>query len=72
MTTSYDPLHGPDEEPPFPASLDDELKLTRELLDEIADANIHDHTAMLKAAVGLNCRIRSLVAALDAERGEFQ
>ncbi|MFF7884285.1 hypothetical protein ACH40F_29300 [Streptomyces sp. NPDC020794] len=70
MTTSYDPLHGPDEEPPFPASLDGELKLTRQLLDEVADANIHDHTAMLKAAASLNHRVRSLVAALDAERGE--
>ncbi|MFD7003373.1 hypothetical protein ACFWA5_45820 [Streptomyces mirabilis] len=72
MTTSYDPLHGPDEEPPFPASLDGELKLTRELLAEVATANIHDHTAMLKAAAGLNHRIRSLVAAIDAERGEGQ
>jgi hypothetical protein len=72
VTTSYDPLHGPDEEPPFPASLDGELKLTRELLDEIADANIHDHRAMLKAAVALDCRVRGLLAALDAERGEGQ
>ncbi|MFD9651773.1 hypothetical protein [Streptomyces mirabilis] len=70
MTTSYDPLHGPDEEPPYPASLDSELKLTRRLLAEVATANIHDHTAMLKAAAGLNCRIRSLVAAITAERGE--
>ncbi|AVH57870.1 MULTISPECIES: hypothetical protein [Streptomyces] len=68
--TSYDPLHGPGEEPPFPASLDGELKLTREYLDKVATANIHDHNAMLRAATGLNYRIRSLVAALDAERGE--
>jgi len=67
---SYEPLHGPDEEPPFPASLDGELRLTRELLSEVAGANIHDHTAMLKAATGLNYRIRSLLAALDAERGQ--
>ncbi|WP_328449842.1 hypothetical protein OG780_19275 [Streptomyces sp. NBC_00386] len=70
--TAYNPLHGPDEEPPFPAPLDDELKLTREYLDKVAVANIHDHTAMLKAATGLNYRIRSLLAALDAERGEGQ
>lgn len=65
---SYTPLHGPDEESPPPASLDGELRLARRLLDEIATANIHDHTAMLKAATGLNCRLRSLLAALDAER----
>ncbi|MEU1444671.1 hypothetical protein [Streptomyces mirabilis] len=70
--TSYDPLHGPDEHPPAPASLDGELKLARRLLAEVAGANIHDHTAMLKAAAGLNYRLRSLIAALDAERGEGQ
>ncbi|WP_371646467.1 hypothetical protein [Streptomyces mirabilis] len=68
----YDPLHGPDEEPPFAASLGIEVKLARQLLAEVATANIHDHTAMLKAAAGLNYRLRSLVAALDAERGEGQ
>jgi hypothetical protein len=72
VSTSYDPLHGPDDEPPFPTSLDGELKLTRQYLDKVATANIHDHTAMLKAAAGLDYRIRSLVAALDAERGEGQ
>jgi hypothetical protein len=72
VSTSYDPLHGPDEEPPFPASLDIELKLTRDYLGRVATANIHDHTAMLKAATGLNYRIRSLVAAVDAERSEGQ
>lgn len=68
--TSYDPLHGPDEEPAFSAALDIELQLTREYLDKAAVANIHDHTAMLKAATGLNYRLRSLAAAIDAERGE--
>ena len=68
--TSYTPLHGPDEKPPFPASLEGELRLTREYLDKVATANIHDHTAMLRAATGLDHRIRSLLAALDAERGE--
>lgn len=70
--TAYDPLHGPDEEPASPASLNGEVKLARELLAEAAAANIHDHTAMLKAAAGLNYRLRSLLAALDAERGEGQ
>ncbi|MGW4975442.1 hypothetical protein [Streptomyces mirabilis] len=70
--TAYDPLHGPDEEPVFAASLDIELKLTRQLLAETATADIHDHTAMLKAAAGLNYRIRALLAAIEAERGEGQ
>ncbi|MFF2511700.1 hypothetical protein [Streptomyces sp. NPDC058086] len=68
--TAYDPLHGPDEEPPDPASVDGERKMTRQLLDETATANIHDHIEMVKTAAGLNHRIRSLLAALDAERGE--
>jgi hypothetical protein len=67
---AYDPLHGSDEEPASPASLNGELKLARQLLDEVAAANIHDHTAMLKAATGLNYRIRSLLAAFDAEGGQ--
>ncbi|MFJ1604155.1 hypothetical protein ACIOHS_12395 [Streptomyces sp. NPDC088253] len=70
--TAYDPLHGPDEETPFAASLGIEVKLARQLLDETATANIHDHTEMLTAAAGLNYRLRALVAALDAERGEDQ
>lgn len=68
--TAYDPLHGPDVEPVLTAPVDVELKLTRTYLDQVAAANIHDHTAMLKAATGLNYRLRALVAALDAERGE--
>jgi hypothetical protein len=67
---SYDPLHGPNEEPVFSAALDIELQLAREYLDKAAVANIHDHQAMLKAATGLNYRLRSLIAALDAERGQ--
>lgn len=66
---SYDPLHGPDMEPPFPASLDVELRLAREYLDQVAVANIHDPQSMVKAAAGLDHRLRALVAAVDAERG---
>lgn len=72
MSTSYDPLHGPDEPPAFPVSVDSELRLAEELLAEVAGANIHDHTAMLKAATALDFRLHSLVAALIAERGEGQ
>lgn len=68
--TAYNPLREPDAEPPFPASVDGELRLAREYADRVATANIHDHEAMLKAAVGLDHRLRNLIAALDAERGE--
>lgn len=68
--SSYDPLHIPDGEPLFPASLDAELRLARNYVDQVADSNIHDHTAMVKAAVGLDHRLRALIATLDAERGE--
>ena len=68
--TSYEPLHGPDEEPPFPAPLDVEARMAHQLLAEVAGANIHDHNAMLKAASSLNYRMRSLLAAIEAERSE--
>lgn len=68
--TSYDPLFGPTEEPLLPAPVDVELRLCRQYVDKVADANIHDHQAMLKAAVGLDHRLRNLIAALDAERGD--
>lgn len=70
MTTSYTPLHGPDEEPPFPGPVESELKLAQKRLAEVAAANIHDHTEMVKAAAGLDYRLRALVAAVTAERGE--
>ncbi|GKQ38900.1 hypothetical protein [Streptomyces sp. A012304] len=72
MSTSYDPLREPDAEPQFPASLDGELRLAREYLSQVAGTNIHDHTAMVKAAVGLDHRLRALIAALDAKRGEHR
>ncbi|MFJ9474699.1 hypothetical protein ACIRRI_06745 [Streptomyces mirabilis] len=72
MSTAYDPLHGPDDTTPEPASLDIEIAVTRRILDETAALNIHDHMDMLKAAVALDCRVRGLLAALDAERGEGQ
>ena len=67
---NYNPLHGPDDVQPYPASVDGELRLARALVAELATANIHDHTAMMKAAVSLDFRLRSLIAALDTERGE--
>lgn len=67
--TAYDPLSRSAVEPSVPADLDGELRLAREVLAEVAAANIHDHDAMLKAASGLNYRMRSLLAAIEAERG---
>jgi hypothetical protein len=70
MMDSYDPLRDQDAQAPLPASVDGELRIARAYLDKVAAANIHDHTAMVKAAVGLDHRLRSLIAALDAERGD--
>ena len=70
MSASYDPLHDPDRTDPIPASLDDELRLARACVAELATANIHDHGAMVQTASALNYRIRALIAAADAERGE--
>lgn len=68
--TSYSPLNGPDDVGIFPTSVDGEVHLARQLVAEQATANIHDHRAMMIAAVSLDFRLRSLIAALDAERGE--
>lgn len=67
---SYDPLREPDAARPFPASVDNELRISRRYLNEVAGVNIHDHTAVVKAAVGLDYRLRALIAAIEAERGE--
>lgn len=69
MTIS-EPLREPGYTPPAPASLAMELEITRQVLAETAALNIHSHGDMVSAAVALDCRLRALVAALDAERGE--
>lgn len=66
---AFDPLHGPGDGIPQPASLDVEIAATRRILDETADLNIHDSDDMLKAAVALSVRLRVLLAAVEAERG---
>jgi hypothetical protein len=43
------------------------LRLAREDLAEQQAANIHDHTAMVKAATTLEIRLRQLLAAVDAD-----
>ncbi|MFM9612477.1 hypothetical protein DF268_38810 [Streptomyces sp. V2] len=69
--TAYDLLHGTiPQHTVIPGPLDTELRLARELLDSVAAWNIHDHDTMTRAAAGLNHRLRALVAAVEAERGE--
>lgn len=70
MSTAYDPLFDPAREAPVAYPLAVELAATRRILDETASLNIHEHGDMLKAAVALNARVRALLAALTAERGE--
>lgn len=73
MAGKHTPLYDPDRDgrpaecaPP----LDRARRSAREVLDEKAGANIHDHDEMIRAAVGLEMRLRGLLAALDAEEGE--
>lgn len=69
-TDYYTPLFTPEtDEPLTPLSVKSELKIAREVLAETAGHNIHNHNEMLRAAVKLDNRLRSLIAALDAERG---
>ena len=65
-----EPLREPGYITPEPTSLDGEIAITRRILEETAVLNIHDHMAMVQAAAALDCRVRGLLAALDAERGE--
>lgn len=71
MSTSYDPLYNPEKDahavvPPLQQAID----RARKVLDEKAQANIHDQDAMIRAAYGLHYVLHDLLAALDAERGE--
>ncbi|MFF6825018.1 hypothetical protein [Streptomyces longwoodensis] len=52
--------------------VENEMALARQILAQTAGADIYDLEDMIKAAVGLRIRLGSLVAALDAERGEGQ
>ncbi|HEY9408449.1 MAG TPA: hypothetical protein VIP77_02615 [Jiangellaceae bacterium] len=68
--SAFDPLHGEGDTTPKPATLDVEIAVTRRILDETAGLNIHSDDDMRSAAFALNARIRSLLAAIEAERGE--
>ena len=69
---AYSPLYDPSNPPAGPFDLAVEITVTRRLLDETAGLNIHDDTDMMKAAFSLNTRLRCLLAAIQAERGETQ
>ncbi|MFJ3826214.1 hypothetical protein [Streptomyces nodosus] len=69
-STPYDALHTPGKTPSGPFDLDVEIAVTRQILDETADLNIHDAFDMRKAAFALNARVRTLLAAIEAERDE--
>jgi hypothetical protein len=70
VSASYLPLHDPDGVDPMPGSFADALRMAREYVAEVAASNIHDHAEMVKAASGLDYRLRALIVAVDAERGE--
>lgn len=67
---AYDPLHNPDRTPAGPFNLEVEIAVTHRLLNETAGLNIHSNDDMLTAAASLNARLRTLLAAIEAERGE--
>ncbi len=71
MSASYDPLFNPETDAhPVVPSLEQAIDRARNVLDEKAQANIHDQDEMIRAAYGLHHVLYDLIAALDAERGE--
>ncbi|MFC8176547.1 hypothetical protein [Streptomyces sp. NPDC057325] len=69
-TEGLDPLYDPERAAPLvPVSVDAARRLAHEDLAECARADIRSHGAMLVAATPLDYRLRSLLAALDAEEG---
>ncbi|WP_405431144.1 hypothetical protein [Streptomyces anulatus] len=68
-TALHSPLYDPADDLPWAPSLDVALDQARRVLAEKANANIHDRDEMIRAAVGLEMRLRQLVAALDKEVG---
>lgn len=61
------PLYEPHPADAYVAPLSTALLLAREDLAVHQGANIHDHQAMIAAAVTLEIRLRGLLAALDAD-----
>lgn len=60
-------LYQPRPSDAYAPSLSSALRLAREDLAAQQGANIHDHDAMLRAAVTLEVRLRLLLAALEAD-----
>ncbi|WP_432034200.1 hypothetical protein [Streptomyces antibioticus] len=50
--------------------VESELRMARESLEEAAARNIHDHHDMLRSAVDLMLRLRSLADAVEAGEGK--
>ncbi|MBH0242885.1 hypothetical protein I3W98_08810 [Streptomyces cavourensis] len=74
MSVDTSPLHSPLYDPDadgdtWAPAIDTALRLARRTLAEKATANIHDPDEMIRAAVGLEMRLRQLVTALDKEAG---
>ncbi|MEU0660260.1 hypothetical protein [Streptomyces lavendulocolor] len=70
MKTSYTPLYNPETDASaYVQTVPDAIEAARATLDEKAKANIHDRDEMIRAAVGLEMRLRGLLAALDKEAG---
>lgn len=73
MSDSYTPLFDPETDVALiPLPVDRELEMAQDLLAEVAGKNIHSKDEMIRAAVALESRMRALVSALVAERGEGQ
>lgn len=70
MTTTSSLLHAYDDGDPL--DLASELRMTAEVLEETATASIHNGSDMIRSAVVLRMRLRSLAAAVNAERGEHE
>jgi hypothetical protein len=71
VSVSYDALYTPERDAHVGVpTLEQAIDRARKVLDEKAQANIHDKDAMIRAAYGLHYVLHDLLAALDAERGE--
>lgn len=67
-STLPDPLYDADRDGSvWVAPLDVAVQEARRTLARYAGTSIHDHGGMASAATGLDCALRRLVAALDAE-----
>ncbi|MFI0825703.1 hypothetical protein ACH4Q7_14745 [Streptomyces roseolus] len=70
-TEGLDPLYDPARDgTPNTLPVDIAQSLARKAVAQYADADVHSHHAMIEAAVTLGLRLRSLLAALDAEEGQ--